>query len=77
MLAIDDLHWADAPSLRYLADLLARVEGTPITVLLARRPREPGGRSGLLEWVGPGDGAGLIEIRPLVGPPLSNWSAWC
>jgi len=33
MLAVDDLHWADVPSLRWLAYLAPRLEG--IRVLLA------------------------------------------
>lgn len=42
LLAIDDLHWADAPSQRFAAHLARRLEGLP--VLLAVTVREP--RSG-------------------------------
>jgi DNA-binding CsgD family transcriptional regulator len=41
-LAIDDLHWADAPSLRALAYVLARLEGVDAQVGVALRPHEPG-----------------------------------
>ena len=43
VIAIDDAHWADAPSLRWLAHLGARIEGLPVALLLAVRngPDEP------------------------------------
>ena len=43
LLAVDDAHWADAPSLRWLAHLAARVEHLPVALLLAVRdgPDEP------------------------------------
>ena len=43
MIAVDDAHWADAPSLRWLAHLAARIEGLPVALLLAARngPDEP------------------------------------
>jgi DNA-binding CsgD family transcriptional regulator len=44
VIAVDDAHWADAPSLRWLAHLAARVDGVPIALMLAARsgPDEPG-----------------------------------
>ncbi|MBO0822143.1 MAG: ATP-binding protein, partial [Nocardiopsaceae bacterium] len=30
LIAVDDAHWADAPSLRWLAHLAARVDGLPV-----------------------------------------------
>ena len=40
LLAVDDLHWADQPSLRYIAHLAHRLEGLPIAlVLTVREPR--------------------------------------
>ena len=42
VLAIDDLHWCDAASLRWLAYLVARLEDLPLALVVALRPTEPG-----------------------------------
>ena len=42
LLAIDDLQWCDSSSLRWLAYLLARLEGLPLLVIAGLRPAEPG-----------------------------------
>jgi class 3 adenylate cyclase/DNA-binding CsgD family transcriptional regulator len=39
-IVIDDLHWADAPSLRWLTFLGRRLEGLPLVVVLGLRPPE-------------------------------------
>jgi DNA-binding CsgD family transcriptional regulator len=41
MIAIDDAHWSDAASLRFVGFLAARLEGLPALVLLALRPDDP------------------------------------
>jgi DNA-binding CsgD family transcriptional regulator len=41
LLSIDDCHWADGPSLRYLAHLGARIEGVRALVLVALRSGDP------------------------------------
>jgi len=51
VLAIDDLHWADAPSLRALAYVLARIEGVDAQVCVALRPHEPGTDEALIAAV--------------------------
>ena len=40
LLAIDDLHWADTPSLRWLLHLTRRLEGVPLLVVAGSRPPE-------------------------------------
>jgi ATP/maltotriose-dependent transcriptional regulator MalT len=42
-LVVDDLHWSDAESLRFLAYLAPRLEGLPLAVVASMRPEE--GRS--------------------------------
>jgi DNA-binding CsgD family transcriptional regulator len=46
-LLVDDVHWADPASLRWLAYLAARIEDLPVLLLLAVRPEEgeAGGRA--------------------------------
>ena len=41
LLAIDDAHWADEPSLRWLAYLARRLDGLAAGVLMALRPGDP------------------------------------
>ncbi len=40
LVAIDDLHWADTPSLRWLLYLTRRLEGVPLLVAAGTRPPE-------------------------------------
>jgi hypothetical protein len=40
MIAVDDLHWSDGPSLRWLAYLSRRLEGLPLAVVGGLRPPE-------------------------------------
>src|SRR4051812_21822711 len=40
LLVVDDLHWADEPSLRWLAYLARRLEGLPLLLLAGTRPLE-------------------------------------
>jgi DNA-binding CsgD family transcriptional regulator len=41
VISVDDAHWADGPSLRWLAYLAPRVEGLALSLLVALRPAEP------------------------------------
>ena len=42
LIVLDDAQWADAPALRWLAYLAARLDQLPVVVLLARRSGEAG-----------------------------------
>jgi DNA-binding CsgD family transcriptional regulator len=44
LFAIDDLHWADTPSLRWLLYLTRRLDGVPLLVAAGTRPPEGEGR---------------------------------
>jgi DNA-binding CsgD family transcriptional regulator len=48
MLAVDDLHWSDRPSLRFLVYLARRLEGLPVLVAGTLRPAEPDADAALL-----------------------------
>ena len=39
---VDDLHWCDLASLRWLAYLLPRMEGLAVSVVVGLRPQDPG-----------------------------------
>jgi predicted ATPase len=42
LLAIDDLHWCDLPSLRWLAYVLPRMEGLGLWIVISLRHEDPG-----------------------------------
>ena len=42
LIAVDDAHWADEPSLRWLAHLAPRLEGLAVALLVALRPARAG-----------------------------------
>jgi DNA-binding CsgD family transcriptional regulator len=48
LLVVDDGHWADYASLRWLAYLASRLEGLEVSLLVSMRPDAPARTSGLL-----------------------------
>ncbi len=66
VLAVDDLHWCDRPSLRFLAYLARRLEGQPILVPATVRSNEPGTDVALLGEIA--HDPSTVSIRPV---PLS------
>jgi DNA-binding CsgD family transcriptional regulator len=62
---VDDAHWVDAPSLRYLAFLLTRLEELDVALVLATRPCEAGTDADLLASVATDPSADLIRLPPL------------
>jgi predicted ATPase len=48
VIAVDDLHWCDRPSLRFMTYLVRRLEGLPLLVLGSLRPSERRGDAALL-----------------------------
>ena len=51
VVAVDDAHWADKPSLRWLAYLAARLDGLPVLLVMTVRPGEPGTPSGSISAI--------------------------
>jgi DNA-binding CsgD family transcriptional regulator len=47
-LALDDAHWCDTASLRYIEYLGRRLAGMPLLIALATRPAEPGAQTEML-----------------------------
>ena len=65
LLALDDLHWCDLPSLRWLAYLLPRMEGLGLLVVVGLRPAEPGEDPGLIGQIVSDPLATIIRPAPL------------
>ena len=59
LIAVDDAHWADEPSLRWLAYVAPRLEGAAVAVLVALRPAAPALVGAWLEAL-------LVEAGPVV-----------
>ena len=57
LVLVDDCHWADPESLRFLHYLAQRLEGLPVAMLLAGRPPDPAGEDGGGLWA-------LVRSRP-------------
>src|SRR5580765_2838445 len=62
---VDDVQWADGPSLRYLAFLVTRVEELSVTLLAATRPSELGVDAKLLATLMAAPSADVVRLRPL------------
>src|SRR6266536_1914534 len=64
-LVVDDAHWTDAASLRYLAFLLTLLEELDVALVVATRPREAGTDAELLATVTTDPAADVIRLPPL------------
>lgn len=64
VLLIDDAHWADQETLRWLAALAERLDETSVLVVIARRPGDVSG-----------DSARHLEAATAVGRPLAPLNA--
>jgi DNA-binding CsgD family transcriptional regulator/tetratricopeptide (TPR) repeat protein len=65
LLAVDDLHWCDLPSLRWLAYLLPRMEGLDLWMVVGLRPGEPGEDPGLVGQIVSDPLASVVQPAPL------------
>jgi DNA-binding CsgD family transcriptional regulator len=66
LLSVDDLHWCDRPSLRFLAYLLRRIEDLPVLLAATVRVSEPGTDAALLAELA--HDPATVAVRPV---PLS------
>ena len=69
VLCVDDAHWADPPSLRWLGYLARRLDGLPLLAVVAVRAGEPPSDPALLDDLA-ADGR-LLRPRPL-GPEAAE-----
>jgi DNA-binding CsgD family transcriptional regulator len=65
LLAVDDLHWCDRPSLLFFAYLARRLEGQPILLLAGVREAEPGTDPALLGEIAQDPAATHVRPAPL------------
>jgi DNA-binding CsgD family transcriptional regulator len=68
LIAVDDAHWADMPSLRWLAYLAVRVEDLPVLVVATVRPPGAAAHSGSLATIAQ---AGTTVRPSSLGPQAS------
>ena len=67
VLVIDDAHWADSASLRFVRYLARRLDGLPVLVVLAAREHEPGAQAELVREL-----TADLELPTLTPTPLSE-----
>ncbi len=65
VIAVDDLHWCDHPSLRFLAYTAKRLEGLPLLLAAGLRPSEPGADATLLGEIADDPSTATLQPRPL------------
>ena len=64
-IVVDDAHLVDAPSLRYLAFLLPRLEELPVALAVATRTRETAAGWRLLDTITGDSSAEIVRLLPL------------
>jgi predicted ATPase len=72
VLALDDVHWCDSPSLRFLIYLLGRIEELPIALLLATRPAEPASQQTLLADLASAPPVEVLRPSALTEPAVAR-----
>ncbi len=72
MLAVDDLHWCDRASLRFLAYLARRLEDLPIVLVASLRSSEPEADAAILQELTSEPHAQLIAPGPLTAAAVEE-----
>lgn len=65
VLRVDDLHWADVASIRFLEFLGRRIDDLPVLVVASLRPHEPGAPAELLAELAAGPAAQTLTPQAL------------
>jgi DNA-binding CsgD family transcriptional regulator len=65
LLAVDDVQWADPPSLRFLAYLAARVRELPLALVVTVRSGEQASAPELVDWLREQPDHRVLRPRPL------------
>jgi DNA-binding CsgD family transcriptional regulator len=72
LLALDDAHWCDGASLRFLAFLARRLEGMPVLLVLSHRDGAGGERSAALAQLLDEPLTSIVRPPPLSEPAVSS-----
>src|SRR6516164_9724002 len=67
LVVVDDLHWADQASLRFLLYLAGRLAGLPVALVLSWRAAEPGAGEDPLARLEQIDAESVVPLAPLSG----------
>lgn len=70
LLCVDDAHWADRSSLRWLLYIAPRIVDLPLGVVLTTRPSEPGAEQDLLDGITLDDATTVVTPQPLSAPAV-------
>src|SRR2546423_1698844 len=73
LLVVDDAHWADLASLRFLRFPAPRLEDLPVMLACATRPPEPDPAGALVAALAADPAARLIRPRPLTAPAVAEF----
>jgi DNA-binding CsgD family transcriptional regulator len=65
VVAVDDAHWADAPSLLFLHYLARRLGSVPVALVLGSRQGEPGPEAELVRRIAATAPESVLALRPL------------
>ena len=71
LLSLDDLHWCDRPSLRFLAYLARRLEDMPVLVGATLRSTDPGTDPALIAEIGTEPATRSVRPGPLSADAVS------
>ncbi|MDQ2896084.1 MAG: AAA family ATPase, partial [Actinomycetota bacterium] len=72
LLAVDDVHWSDAPSLRALNYLAGRLADVPIALFVALRPREENSVADLVTELEAQPAAHRLELAALASAAVAE-----
>lgn len=65
VLRVDDLHWSDPASLRFLEFLGRRIDDLPVLLLASARTAEPGAPQALIDELTAGPAASVLTLQAL------------
>ena len=77
VLLVDDVHWADGASLRFLVYLARRLEGLAVLLVVATRPPQPGVAGQMIELLAREPAATVMRIEALSEDGSARLLAGC